>query len=822
VAVGVSLLVALSLGAVLMATTRVVTSRSLARASQELENARATISHTIASRTQSAAALAQLVTELPVFRAHMTNAQLVADAGTMDQLADGYRLQLKAQFCIVTNGRSRWIGTSGWPVAEVPPGALQASIQTAAAGGSGSAILAIRDRLFLLVSEPARFGDEILGTMTVGYALDDAVMQELAQVTRCQVSLVSGASLAASSLREHARTELSRRLDLAGRTNLSTRVSLGDTAYIAGTYPLLSDQKSNSTSHIILLQEWAPTQQSLDELQRQFLWAGLIIFGCALAAGLVLSRRMNQPLREIAAAAGDIAAGNWDRQVAVGGAAEAMTVAAAFNRMSTSLRAAQERLIHDAMHDHLTQLPNRTLFMERLERAISRRARHPEYVFAVLFVDLDRFKTVNDSLGHPAGDKLLLEIARRLAGTVRQNDIVSRPTDSQRQDPDPTLARLGGDEFTILAEDIRDPSDAVRIADRIKEALVAPISLNGQEVFTTVSVGIAVSTAGHRSGEDVVRDADIAMYRAKASGGDCCALFDSVMHDRAVERLQVETDLRRAIERHELRLYYQPIVSLGDGRLIGFEALLRWQHPEQGLLTPAVFLEIAEETGLMPRIDQWVLSAACNDARRWQTLYPSKTPISVSVNISAPGFGQPRFVWQVATTLQETGLDPHTLRLEITEGIAMADAERTATILNALKELGVRISLDDFGTGYSSLSYLQRFPVDTLKIDRSFVARMERDNECREIIRTILNLARTLRLDVIAEGAETAAQIDDLARLECAFGQGYFFSRPLPLDDLRARFGSDANPDALGSSGSGTVRVERSRYVISSPPAAVP
>jgi predicted signal transduction protein with EAL and GGDEF domain len=430
--------------------------------------------------------------------------------------------------------------------------------------------------------------------------------------------------------------------------------------------------------------------------------------------------------------------------------------------------------------------------MERLQRANRRRIRHPEYAFAVLFVDLDRFKTVNDSLGHAAGDRLLIEMVRRMTGTLRRDDSLSRPAETgPHDDTDNTLARLGGDEFTILVEDIRDPSDAVRVAERIQRVVAAPVDLgDGRDVFTTASVGIAVSTSVQSSGDELIRDADIAMYRAKASGGGGCAIFDATMHDRAVERLQLETDMRRAIERDELRLQYQPIVSLSDHRVTGFEALLRWQHPERGLLSPVAFLKVAEETGLITRIDRWVLREACCQARLWQTRFPNDSPATVSVNVSAKGFGQPDIVLQVANTLRETGLDPHALRLEITESVAMADAERARTVLIELKALGVRISLDDFGTGYSSLSYLQRFPVDTLKIDQSFVAGMDRNDECREIIRTILNLARTLGLDVIAEGTETAAQVDYLEGLDCKFGQGFFFSRPMPLDELQAYFAS--------------------------------
>ena len=354
-----------------------------------------------------------------------------------------------------------------------------------------------------------------------------------------------------------------------------------------------------------------------------------------------------------------------------------------------------------------------------------------------------------------------------------------------RQDhADDTLARVGGDEFTILLEDIRNPSDAVRVAERIQQAVTAPMTLDRQEVFITASIGIAVSGAVGCAGEDLLRDADIAMYRAKTAGGDRCAVFDATMHEHAVARLQLETDLRRAIERQEFRLQFQPIVSLDDHRIVGFEALIRWQHPEQGLLSPAAFLKVAEETGLIARLDQWVLREACAAARRWNADATGPAPISVSVNLSAQAFGQQDLVRQVSETLRETGLDPLALRLEITESVAMADAERARTVLVALKQLGVRISLDDFGTGYSSLSYLQGFPVDTLKIDRSFVTGTDRNDECREIIRTIVNLARTLRLDVIAEGAETAAQVQFLEGLECRFLQGYFFSKPMPIDQL--------------------------------------
>jgi len=819
VAAGVTILVALSLGALLLATTKAVTSRSLTRASEDLDVARAAFYRSLDSRTQSAAALTRLVTELPIFRAHINDAQLSADAATITEMADGYRQQLNAHFTIVTDARGRWMGSPGLPGGGARARELDAAIQSAVAGTPRRDIVPVDDRLFLVVSEPAKFGEEVLGTMTVGFALDDAVAQELAVATRCDVNLVSGTRLAASSLRGQKRAALAEVLASAGAgaapvdpsTGLRT---IGGDRYVEGMFPLLNDRPVDSArssgvaqgrpeqlNHLILLQDWRPTQQFRDELLRQFFGAGAMVFGFALAGALIFSRRMSRPLREIAAAAQDIAAGNWARQVPVSGSAEATDVAVAFNGMTTSLRRAQERLLHDAFHDHLTQLPNRALFMDRLQRAITRRTRHPEYIFAVLFVDLDRFKTVNDSLGHPAGDRLLLEIAQRLTGALRRDDTVSRPAVVARQDhADDTLARVGGDEFTILLEDIRNPSDAVRIAERIQQAVGSPILLDRQEVFVTASVGIAISGAIGCAGEDLLRDADIAMYRAKAAGGDRCAVFDATMHENAVQRLQLETDLRRAVERQEFRLQYQPIVSLDNHRIVGFEALIRWQHPEQGLLSPASFLKVAEETGLIARIDQWVLREACSQARRWHEESPDGPAISVSVNLSAQAFGQNDLVRQVSDVLRETGLAPSGLRLEITESVAMADAERARTVLVALKALGVRISLDDFGTGYSSLSYLQGFPVDTLKIDRSFVIGTDRNDECREIIRTIVNLARTLRLDVIAEGAETAAQVEFLEGLDCRFLQGYFFSRPMALDQLSVYFAANEKDRAAAHS----------------------
>ena len=478
-------------------------------------------------------------------------------------------------------------------------------------------------------------------------------------------------------------------------------------------------------------------------------------------------------------AASDIAGGNLALQLPVRGSAEARSVAQAFNDMSASLRVARERLVHDAIHDHLTHLPNRVLFMERLQRAMNRRKRYPDYIFAVLFIDIDRFKQVNDSLGHAAGDQLLMGFAERLASAVRRDDLVSRlpATEPEAAGPN-TLARFGGDEFVVLLDDISEPIDAVRVAERIQRLAARPIAVDGHDVFVSPSIGVAVIASTHSSSEELVRDADLAMHRAKAGGGGGYAVFDAAMHLAASERLQLETELRRAVERQEFRLWYQPIVSLTDRRVAGFEALIRWEHPTRGLLAPGAFLEVAEDIGVIAQIDDWVLPEACRQAEAWRRTRDDGDRLTVSVNLSSKAFGNASLVSVVAGALRETGLPARSLRLEVTETAAIADTTQVRGVLAGLRDIGVRVSLDDFGTGYCSLSYLQQFQVDTLKIDRSFVSRIGLGDDHAEIIRMIVSLARTLGLEVVAEGTETTEQVEYLASLGCGYAQGYYFSKP--------------------------------------------
>ena len=433
----------------------------------------------------------------------------------------------------------------------------------------------------------------------------------------------------------------------------------------------------------------------------------------------------------------------------------------------TSRKNSEEQLVHNAFHDALTLLPNRVLFMERLEHAIERAKRCKDYLFAVLFLDLDRFKLVNDSLGHTIGDQLLIAIARRLNACVRTGD---------------TVARLGGDEFTILLENIQDVEEATQVADRIQNELALPFNLSGHEVFTGASIGIALSTLGYEQAEDLLRDADTTMYRAKALGKGRFETFDRTMHTQAMELLQLETDLRRALERREFQIYYQPIIALESGTITGFEALIRWQHPERGLVSPAEFIPLAEETGLIVPISWWVLGEACRQMRTWQVQFPALAPLIISVNISSKQFLQPNLVEQINQILEETALDARSLVLEITETTLIQNAESAAIIIKQLRSKGVKFFLDDFGTGYSSLSYLHRFDFNTLKIDRSFVSRMGINGENLEIVRAIVTLAHSLGMNVTAEGVETTAQLAQLSAIKCEHGQGYIFSKPVDCD----------------------------------------
>jgi diguanylate cyclase (GGDEF)-like protein/PAS domain S-box-containing protein len=437
----------------------------------------------------------------------------------------------------------------------------------------------------------------------------------------------------------------------------------------------------------------------------------------------------------------------------------------------TDRKLAEERLHHDAFHDGLTGLPNRALFMDHVKLAIARMQRHEDQIFAVLYLDLDRFKVVNDSLGHMGGDQLLVGIARRLEYCLRPGD---------------TIARIGGDEFTVLLEDIDGGHDVTQIAERIQQELSLPFNLSGREVFTTVSIGIALSSKAYERPEDILRDADTAMYRAKILGKARHETFDTGMHSQAIKLLQLETDLRRALDRKEFFVAYQPIMSLETGQLRGFEALIRWPHPERGLISPMDFIPLAEDTSMIVQIGEWVLREACQQMHKWHVIFPADPPIFMCVNLSVKQFSQQDLIDKVASILRETKLAPTSLKLEITESAVIENVETATKMLNQLRALGVQLAVDDFGTGYSSLSNLHRFPINTLKIDRSFISRMVENNENAEIVRTISGLAQNLGMDVVAEGVETREQLEILRSLGCQYGQGYFFSKPVDIRGAEA------------------------------------
>ncbi len=455
-------------------------------------------------------------------------------------------------------------------------------------------------------------------------------------------------------------------------------------------------------------------------------------------------------------------------------------------RIGRELKESREHFRHVAFHDTLTGLPNRSLLVDHLKSAIERVQNNPDHIFALVFLDLDRFKYINDSLGHIAGDQLLIAVARRLEGCLR-------PTD--------TVARLGGDEFAILLDNLDDYREAVMIAERAQQELTHPLNLGGHEVYTTASIGITLSTIGYEHPEDILRDADTAMYHAKEKGKARYELFDAAMHANAVARLQLENDLRRAVEREELLVYYQPIVSLEDERISGFEALVRWPHPERGFIPPVEFIYVAEETGLILELGRLVLREACRQLRAWQADFPDRQ-LTMSVNLSSRQFSQSNLIEQIEQILKETGLQPRSLKLEITESVVMENAGVASSMLTRLRELGVQLSIDDFGTGYSSLSYLHRFPVNTLKIDRSFISRLGAGDENTEIVRTILTLANNLGMDVVAEGVETQKQLMLLKEMHCAYGQGYYFAKPVAHDDARQILQAEARKDDLCSTNS--------------------
>jgi diguanylate cyclase (GGDEF)-like protein len=437
-------------------------------------------------------------------------------------------------------------------------------------------------------------------------------------------------------------------------------------------------------------------------------------------------------------------------------------------RLQKEKKAIEERLFHETFHDALTGLPNRALFLERLERSLLRSKRDRTYVFAVLLLKLEGLATINETLGPSASDQLTIEASQRLSRHVRSLD---------------SVARLAGDEFLILLDDLKTTTNAGRVATRIQQEVSLPFIFDSREIILSAGLGITASPTGYANPDNMLRDAGVALNRATSLGKGSFVMFDATMHAQAMDRLKLEADLRQALERDEFELHYQPIVSLETGRIAGFEALLRWQHADRGLISPIDYIHVVEETGLIVPIGRWIIHEACRQLRSWHTKHPTAAPLTMSVNLSSKQFNDQELLPFIEKTLKDTGLAGDRLKIEITESIMMDNVESAAILLRDLKSLHhVHTCIDDFGTGYSSLSYLQRFPIDYLKIDQSFVARMGDDPKSLEIIHTIISLAQTLGAKVIAEGTETAEQVALLKAWKCQYAQGYYFSKPLPQD----------------------------------------
>jgi diguanylate cyclase (GGDEF)-like protein len=656
------------------------------------------------------------------------------------------------------------LGTADDPVNTTPlvASALAGIVQSTAAIEDGG--------LAILAAAPLKGPEGIIGVLLVGTTLGADDLAQIYAQDGVQLALFRGGRLTATTMQP----DLAQLL--TGAPEGSEQLQQLNSALASHHFQSVATPLGGQGLLLVLV---ATNDLDVASQQRTLLMVistgalGLVLAG----VGLVLARRIAGPLENMAAATTQMVQGDYGLRVMSSPILELNDLGQAVNNLADQVQARLAQLTHQAFHDVLSNLPNRALFLDRLELTLKDTA---DESVAVLFLDLDNFKFVNDSLGHQAGDSFLLAVSQRLEACVRPGDMI---------------ARLGGDEFTILLKDIAGVNDAIAVCERIAEQLEAPFIIAGREVFATASVGIALSTAGHTGSNDLLRDADVAMYSAKTNGKARYQVFDHTMGAQATERLEVETDLRRAVERGEFCVHYQPIVQLTTGRIVEMEALVRWEHPRRGLVLPALFIPLAEETGLIVPIGQWVLEEACRQARAWEQQFPAQRPLVINVNLSGRQLQQPDLIAVVTDALSKSGLAPSRLKLEITESVVMQDAEGTIATLWALKELGIQLAIDDFGTGYSSLSYLKRFPVDTLKIDRSFVDGLGCDSQDTAVVGAIMALAKAFNLTVTGEGIETFEQGEELRAQCCDLGQGFYFAKPQSSAAVSALLAAESHLD---------------------------